>query len=85
MMRCYHENARTEAVRRALRATPDQGSAEDLLFLETWESARAGDVAAILRARQIRRANPGLVTEIREERRRGQPLSEFKRAILPVE
>ena len=79
-----NEYARTEAVRRALRAKPDQGSAEDLLFLENWESARADDVAAILRARQIRRANPGLITEIREERRRGHPLSEFERAILPV-
>ena len=84
-MRYYDEYARTEAVRRALRATPDQHSAEDLLFLETWESARAGDVAAILRARQIRRANPSLVAEIREERRRGHPLSEFERAILPGE
>ena len=84
-MRYYDEYARTEAVRRALRAKPDQDSAEDLLFLEHWENARAGDVAAIFRARQIRRANPGLVAEIREERRRGHPLSEFERAVLPTE
>lgn len=84
-MRHFHEYARTEAVRRALRANPDQHSAEDLLFLESWESAGAGDVAAMLRARQIRRANPGLAAEIREERRRGHPLSEFERAFLSVE
>jgi hypothetical protein len=84
-MRHNHEYAHTEAIRRALRANPDQHSVEDLLFLESWESTRADDVAAILRARQIRRANPGLITEIREERRRGHPLSEFERAILSVE
>ncbi len=65
----YAENASTEAVRRALRGTTDQNRADDLLFLESWESMRAGDVAATLRARQIRRANPGLVAEIRAERR----------------
>ena len=76
------EHARTEAVRRILRNTSGESCADDLLFLESWESARAGDIAATLRARQIRRAYPGLVTEIRAERQRGYPLSEFERASL---
>jgi hypothetical protein len=58
---------RTEAVRRALRQVSDQAAAADLLFLEHWETARGCDIAAILRASQIRRANPVLAAEIHAE------------------
>ena len=78
----YDQAARTEAVRRILRDNRDENEARDLLFLESWACHPATDIAAMLRARQIRRANPGLVTEIREERRRGHPLSELERAGL---
>ena len=60
---------RTEAVRRALRVTPDESAVRDLLFLETWEIHAPGDIASTLRAGQIRRANPVLAEEIRAELR----------------
>jgi len=46
----------------------------DLLFLEAWEAQLADGVAAILRARQIRRANPALAVGIRGELARARPL-----------
>jgi len=58
---------RTEAVRRALRRVNDEAAAADLLFLEHWETARGSDIAAMLRAGQIRRANPVLAAEIHDE------------------
>ncbi len=61
----------TEAVRRALRAARDETLVRDLLFLEAWEMHKTLDLAASLRASQIRRANPRLVEEIREELRGG--------------
>jgi len=48
----------TEAVRRALRAAPDETAISDLLFLEAWEMQGRPDIASTLRAGQIRRANP---------------------------
>ncbi|HEX5325327.1 MAG TPA: hypothetical protein VFW75_01535, partial [Acetobacteraceae bacterium] len=51
---------RTEAVRRALCSARADGAVSDLLFLETWEAVPVADVAATLRAGQIRRANPAL-------------------------
>lgn len=59
--------ARTEAVRRALSTNQDAVTVSDLLFLEAWEAAPMADVAATLRAGQIRRANPALAAEIRAE------------------
>ena len=59
--------ARTEAVRRALSTNQDAVTASDLLFLEAWEAAPMANVAATLRAGQIRRANPALAAEIRAE------------------
>lgn len=59
----------TAAVRRALRAARDETLVRDLLFLEAWEMQKTLDLAASLRASQIRRANPRLVEEIREELR----------------
>jgi ATP/maltotriose-dependent transcriptional regulator MalT len=57
----------TEAVRNALRITRDPAVAADLLFLEAWELYRPRDLGAILRAGQIRRANPTLAAEIQAE------------------
>jgi hypothetical protein len=58
---------RTEALRRALLQVRDEGAAADLLFLEYWQTQRSSDVAACLRASQIRRANPALAAEIHAE------------------
>ncbi|MBW4092276.1 MAG: hypothetical protein HIU82_14380 [Proteobacteria bacterium] len=72
---------RTEAVRRALHVG-GTALAADLVFLEAWESEGPPDIAATLRAAQIRRANRSLAAEIRAELRRGRPLSEAERAAL---
>ena len=74
--------ARTEAVRRALRRTGDRLAVADLLFLESWETRGKPDIAATLRAAQIRRANPVLAEEIHAELTRGRPLSASERAEL---
>jgi hypothetical protein len=58
---------RTEALRRALREVRDEAAAADLLFLEYWQVQRCPDIAASLRASQIRRANPTLAAEIYAE------------------
>jgi hypothetical protein len=58
---------RTEALRRALQQTHDEAVAADLLFLEYWQTQRTPDIAASLRAAQIRRANPVLAAEIHAE------------------
>jgi len=63
---------RTEAVRRALRAKPDETAVRDLLFLEAWELQAPFDIASTLRASQIRRANPLLAEAIRAELRSGR-------------
>ncbi len=75
---------RTEAVRRALH-TGGRALAADLVFLEAWESDAPPDIAATLRAAQIRRANRWLAAEIRAELRRGRPLSDAERAALGAE
>ncbi len=75
---------RTEAVRRALH-TGGRELAADLVFLEAWESEAPPDIAATLRAAQIRRANRRLAAEIRAELRRGRPLSDAERAALGAE
>jgi len=58
---------RTAALRRALRKIHDEGTAADLLFLEYWQTQSNPDIAASLRASQIRRANPKLAAEIHAE------------------
>ena len=58
---------RTEALRRALRQVRDEAAAEDLIFLELWQTQRRTGIAASLRASQIRRANPALAEEIHAE------------------
>ena len=62
--------ARTAALRRALDDVTDAHATEDLLFLESWEANSVFSVATVLRASQIRRANPCLAAEIRTELRR---------------
>ena len=57
----------TEAVRRAVRSAHSEAAAADFLFLEYWEMQRTPDIAATLRASQIRRANPDLAAAIHAE------------------
>jgi len=58
---------RTDALRRALQQTDDEAAAADLMFLEFWQTQRSPNVAASLRAAQIRRANPVLAAAIHAE------------------
>ena len=58
---------RTDALRRALQHVSSEAAAADLLFLEYWQAQRRPDIAASLRASQIRRANPALAAEIHAE------------------
>jgi hypothetical protein len=58
---------RTDAVRRALQQVDSEAAAADLLFLEHWQAQRRPDIAASLRAGQIRRANPALAAAIHAE------------------
>jgi hypothetical protein len=62
----------TRAVSLALRDAHDPRAWSDLLFLEAWELHRPANLAATLRASQIRRANPGLVAAIERELK-GEP------------
>ncbi|CAH2600696.1 protein of unknown function [Rhodovastum atsumiense] len=73
----------TAAVQRALSHFRDESSASDLLFLERWEITPMPGAAAALRVGQLRRANPGLVAEIRAELARGRPLTAPERDALP--
>jgi hypothetical protein len=70
----------TLAVSLALREIHDPRVRSDLLFLEAWEVQRPVNLAATLRASQIRRANPGLVEAIERElkaaRQRGKATSD---------
>jgi hypothetical protein len=73
---------RTAALRRALQAVRDDRAARDLLFLEEWEAHPMPGAGFMLRVGQLRRANPGLAAEIRDELRRGRPLTPAERAAL---
>lgn len=73
---------RTQAIRRALAGTRNHTAADDLLFLEAWESRASHDLPAMLRAAQIRRANPTLAAELRAELSRGRPLTSAERQAL---
>ena len=57
----------TRAVSLALRDANDPRARSDLLFLEAWEMHRPANLAATLRASQIRRANPDLAAAIEQE------------------
>ena len=65
----------TQAVRRALRSADRPEAAADLLFFEAWEMNAPRDLATLLRAGQIRRANPGLAAEIETELKAGRLVS----------
>jgi hypothetical protein len=58
---------RTAAVRRALLHAHCDAAIADLLFLESWEASPTGEVGAVLRVAQIRRANPELAQAVRGE------------------
>ena len=58
---------RTQAVRKALQTAKDHTAVADLLFFEAWEFAKPAHLASMLRARQIRRANPQLCDEMNTE------------------
>lgn len=57
---------RTQAARRAVQSLND-GAADDLRFMENWQRQESPSLGAMLRARQIRRANPILAAEIEAE------------------
>lgn len=57
----------TQAIDRALQAAGNTASAADLLLLESWEINRPMHLGIMFRIRQIRRANPGLCSEIADE------------------
>jgi hypothetical protein len=56
--------ARTPAIRRALETAKDHTAVADLLFFERSQLVRPAHLAEMLRARQIRRANPQLSDEM---------------------
>ena len=62
----------THAVSLALQEARDPRVRSDLLFLEAWEMHRPANLAATLRASQIRRANPDLVEAIERELKAGK-------------
>jgi hypothetical protein len=62
----------THAVSLALQEAHDPRVRSDLLFLEAWEMHRPANLAATLRASQIRRANPDLVEAIERELKAGK-------------
>jgi hypothetical protein len=59
--------AATATLRRALAQVRDPYAINDLLFLESWEIRPLPSTAAVLRIKQIRRANPDLAAAIRAE------------------
>ena len=62
----------TQTVRSALLAIDDPRFTADLLFLEAWEMAPSTHLGAVLRASQIRRANPVLAAALAEELRQAR-------------
>ena len=63
----FFEAPLTAALQRASVCFRERTSIDDLLFLEAWEVGLVPNVSAVLRIRQIRRANPALAAEIRAE------------------
>ena len=47
----------------------DPGTRSDILFLAEWERDRPSNLGALLRAGQIRRANPALAEAMRHGRK----------------
>lgn len=63
----YQNLAATATLRRVLTQVRDPYIIDDLLFLESWEMRPLPNTAAVLRIKQIRRANPSLAAAIRAE------------------
>ncbi len=57
----------TQVVRHLVAQGLPDSAAADLMFLEGWERDPAPDLAAVRRAGQIRRAQPGVAAAIRLE------------------
>lgn len=74
----------TVTIARALAGTRSHTASDDLLFLEAWERGASTDLSAMLRAAQIRRANPALAAELRAELSRGRPLTGEERLVLAI-
>lgn len=72
----------TATIERALANTSSHTASDDFLFLEAWERRASPDLSALLRAGQIRRANPALAAELRAELSRGRPLTQAERRSL---
>jgi len=73
---------RTMALSRALDSAHEHTAIDDLRFLEAFECHVIPDIAAALRAQQIRRANPLLAAELRAEVALGRPLTPPERTAL---
>lgn len=61
------DGAHTDAARRALAGVVDRLAVADVRFLEDWERRPVFGSAAMLRMRQLRRAQPALAAEVRAE------------------
>ena len=83
-LRDYLAPPRTATIARALAGTRSHTASDDLLFLEAWERGASTDLSAMLRAAQIRRANPALAAELRAEPSRGRPLTGEERRVLAI-
>lgn len=57
----------TTAIRTRLHGVRDEATIDDLLFLERWEMLPSPNMGTVLRAAQIRRANPKLAAALRAE------------------
>ncbi len=57
----------TVAVRDVMRSANNPAMLADLLFLERWEAMPTPGMGSVLRAAQIRRANPDLAAKVRHE------------------
>jgi hypothetical protein len=57
----------TMAVREVMRSANNPAMLADLLFLERWEAMPSPGMGSVLRAAQIRRANPDLAAKVRRE------------------
>jgi hypothetical protein len=57
----------TAVVRNLITLANDPAMISDLLFLERWERAPNAGMGSVLRAAQIRRANPILAAAVRAE------------------
>ncbi len=57
----------TSAVRDMLLSANNPAMVDDLLFLERWEAMPSPGMGSVLRAAQIRRANPDLAAAVRKE------------------